>query len=199
LETLRTFIAVPVSDETRAIVARVEDDLKGLGADVKWVDPRSVHLTLKFLGNVDAARVKEIAGALRAALVGTAPSSIMVAGAGTFPPGRRNVRVIWLGITEGKAALVEMARQVDEACASLGFAREERPFSPHLTLGRVRRESGRLGELAAGVAAVQFNPLKVDIDRVNLMRSELSPKGPIYTVLESFALGESGKGGGVWI
>jgi 2'-5' RNA ligase len=199
LETLRTFIAVPVSDEVRATVARVEEDLASLGADVKWVDPRSVHLTLKFLGNLEAARVGDIASALRTALAGTDALPIAVAGAGTFPPGRKNVRVVWLGITEGKAALVEIAARVDEACAALGFAREERPFSPHLTIGRVRRESGRLADLAHGVGAIEFNPLKVDIDRVNLMRSELSPKGPTYTVLDSFALGESGKGGGVWI
>jgi 2'-5' RNA ligase len=196
---LRTFIAVPVSDEVRATVARVEEGLRGLGADVKWVDPRSVHLTLKFLGNVEAGRVGDVTSALRAALAGTSARSIMVAGAGTFPPGKKNVRVVWLGITDGAAALVEMARRVDEACAGLGFAREERPFSPHLTIGRVRRESGRLADLARGVGALEFNPLKVDIDRVNLMRSELSPKGPTYTVLDSFALDESGKGGGVWI
>jgi 2'-5' RNA ligase len=199
LDTVRTFIAVPVSDEVKATIARVEEDLGGLGADVKWVDPRSVHLTLKFLGNVEAGRVGDVTSALRAALAGMSACGIVVAGAGTFPPGKKNVRVVWLGITEGKSALVEMASRVDEACAGLGFAREERPFSPHLTIGRVRRESGRLADLARGVGAVQFNSLKVDIDRVNLMRSELSPKGPTYTVLDSFALGESGKGGGVWI
>ncbi|HVP58216.1 MAG TPA: RNA 2',3'-cyclic phosphodiesterase [bacterium] len=199
METLRTFIAVPVSDEVRATVASVEENLRPIGADVKWVDPRNVHLTLKFLGNVDAAKLGDIAPALTSALAATNRATIEVAGAGTFPPGRKNVRVIWLGITEGSAALVEMAGLVDQACASMGFAREERPFSPHLTIGRVRRESGRLADLARGVSAVQFNPLKVNIDRVNLMRSELSPKGPTYTVLDSFALSESGKGGGVWI
>ena len=199
MDTLRAFIAVPVSDEVRATVASVEENLRGLGADVKWVDPQNVHLTLKFLGAVEAGRIGDVGSALKSALAGTDGSGITVAGAGTFPPGKKNVRVVWLGITEGQAALVEIARRVDDACAALGFAREERPFSPHLTIGRVRRESGRLADLARGVAALEFNPLKVDIDRVNLMRSELSPKGPTYTVLDSFALGESGKGGGVWI
>lgn len=199
MDILRAFIAVPVNDEVRAAVARVEEDLRGIGADVKWVDPRSVHLTLKFLGNVETARLPDIGSALGRALGGVDACTVTVAGAGTFPPGRKNVRVVWLGMTEGMSALAEMAARVDEACAGLGFAREERPFSPHLTIGRVRRESGRLADLARGVGAVQFNPLKVDIDRVNLIRSELSPKGPTYTVLDSFALGESGKGGGVWI
>lgn len=199
METLRAFIAVPVSDEVRTIVASVEENLRGLGADVKWVDPRNVHLTLKFLGAVEAGRIGAVGSALKSALAGADAPGITVCGAGTFPPGKKSVRVVWLGITEGQAALVEIARRVDDACAALGFAREERPFSPHLTIGRVRRESGRLADLARGVGALEFNPLKVDIDRVNLMRSELSPKGPTYTVLDSFALGESGKGGGVWI
>jgi 2'-5' RNA ligase len=197
--TIRTFVAVPVSDEVRTTVAAAEERLRGAGADVKWVDPASVHMTLKFLGNVETGRIGDLAGRIGEALTGTAGFDVTVAGAGTFPPGRRNVKVVWLGLTEGRESLVATAVLVDRTCFRLGFPKEERPFSPHLTIGRVRRESRRLGELAREVEALQFNPLKVRVDRVNLMLSELSPKGPAYTVLESFALVESGKGGGVWI
>lgn len=198
-DVIRTFVAVAVSDEVRAAVAAAEERLRRTGADVKWVDPGSVHVTLKFLGNVEAGRMGDLAGRLGEALAGTAGFDVTVAGAGTFPQGRKSVRVVWFGLTEGRESLAAVAGLVDRACFRLGFPKEERPFSPHLTIGRVRRESRRLAELALEVQALQFNPLKVRVDRVNLMRSELSPKGPAYTVLESFALIESGKGGGVWI
>ncbi len=188
METMRTFIAIPVSEEGREAVSRIEEDLGSVGADVKWVEPRNIHITVKFLGNVETRRISDLSAALTGSLKGTKSFEITLAGMGTFPPGKRNVRVVWIGITEGKEHLVEAAARVEEACATQGFAKEDRPFSPHLTIGRVRRESGPLADLARQVANLEFNPLKVRIDRVNLMRSELSPKGPTYTVLESFAL-----------
>jgi 2'-5' RNA ligase len=188
LHKIRAFIAVPVTDEVRQTVAKVEGDLKGSGADVKWVEPEKIHVTLKFLGDTKTRQIEGLVGALRNCLAGVKPFDITLSGSGTFPPGRRNVRVVWLGTTEGKEQLGDLAAKVEDACASQGFAKEGRPFSAHLTIGRVRRESRRLEDLSAAVAKVEYNPLKVRIDRVNLVRSELSPKGPTYTVLESFSL-----------
>ena len=191
MDKIRTFVAVPVSDQARDAVTSAEDDLRRAGADVKWVEARNIHITLKFLGNVETGQLDQLQAALRSALAGVKPLEITLSGTGTFPSGKKHVRVVWVGITEGKQDLVKVAAAVEEGCAGLGFAREERPFSPHLTIGRVRRESGQLAELAARVSGYQFNPLKVEIDRVNLMRSELSPKGPTYTVLETVALEQS--------
>jgi 2'-5' RNA ligase len=191
VDKIRTFVAVPVNDQARDAVTSAEDDLRRAGADVKWVEARNIHITLKFLGNVETGQLDQLQAALRSALSGVKPLEITLSGTGTFPSGKKHVRVVWVGITEGKQDLVKVAAAVEEGCAGLGFAREERPFSPHLTIGRVRRESGQLAELAARVSGYQFNPLKVEIDRVNLMRSELSPKGPTYTVLETVALEQS--------
>lgn len=191
MDKMRTFVAVPVNDQARDAVTSAEDDLRRAGADVKWVEARNIHITLKFLGNVETGQLDQLQAALRSALAGVKPLEITLSGTGTFPSGKKHVRVVWVGITEGKQDLVKVAAAVEEGCAGLGFAREERPFSPHLTIGRVRRESGQLAELAARVSGYQFNPLKVEIDRVNLMRSELSPKGPTYTVLETVALEQS--------
>ena len=188
MEKIRTFVAVPVSDEVRVRVAEVEDKLRGVGADVKWVAPENIHLTVKFLGNVEVSVIEDLSAGLRAALTGLSCFGAILAGMGTFPEGRRYPRVVWMGITEGNDRLRDLASKVDHACSALGFEMEERPFRPHLTIGRVRRGSGALVELADEVGALEFNPLKLDVDRVNLMRSKLSPKGPTYTVLESFNL-----------
>jgi 2'-5' RNA ligase len=188
---IRTFIAVPVTDEARQRVGDAERELASAGAAVKWVEPRNVHLTLKFLGDTKTRQIDDLAAAIRESLLGAAVFDLELAGIGTFPPGRRNIRVIWIGTGEGKERLADLARRVEDACGRVGFAKEARPFAAHLTVGRVRPGSGSLDRLAARVAEVTFNPLKVAVERVNLTRSELSPKGPTYTVLESFALEHS--------
>lgn len=188
-EMIRAFIAVPVGDEIRSAVQGVESDLKRIGADVKWVKPDNVHLTLKFLGNIRPDDVGRLKAALEEALADQAGFEAKVAGLGTFPRGRGKPRVVWMGLEEGVDQLRYLAGRVDDACASLGFERETRPFAGHLTIGRSRRGGGRLPELAEAVAELVFNPLQLNVDRVNLVRSRLSPEGPTYTVLESFSLG----------
>ena len=188
---IRTFIAVPVTDEARAAVSGIEDELKRTGANVKWVEPGNVHITLKFLGDTKTRQIEDMVAALREKLAGAKCFDLVLSGAGTFPPGRRNLRVVWVGLAEGRDLLAELAGRVEDACALQGFAKEGRPFSAHLTVGRVRPGSHGLGDLAQKVKEVAFNPLKVKVDRVNLLRSELSPKGPTYTVLESFFLEQS--------
>ena len=188
-EMLRAFIAVAVSDEIRSVVETIESELKRIGADVKWVRPGNVHLTLKFLGNVRPDDVERLKAALGEALEGARAFEVKVAGLGTFPRGRGKPRVVWMGLEEGVDDLKSLAGRVDDASASVGFERESRSFAGHLTIGRSRRGGGRLVELAEGVQELRFNPLQLKVDRVNLVRSRLSPEGPTYTVLESFALG----------
>jgi 2'-5' RNA ligase len=190
LENIRAFIAVPATDEIKKLVGEVEGRLRGGGADVKWVEPKNVHITLKFLGNIDQPDVDNLTESLPGALTGASAFDITVSGCGTFPSGRRP-RVVWIGLADGKERLVDLASAVEEICASLGFAKEKRPFRPHLTIGRVRRGSGALPDLAEQVSGVRFNPLKLKVEGVNLVRSKLSPQGPTYTVLESFALEHS--------
>ncbi len=145
---------------------------------------------MKFLGNISSDIIEPMAQRLAQALADLKPFEVEVRGLGTFPGGSRP-RVIWLGFGEGKAILAELARRVEEACVDLGFARENRPFSPHLTIGRVRRPTPQLSALRDNIARVEYNPLKLSVDRVNLMKSKLSPRGPTYTVLTALTLGES--------
>jgi 2'-5' RNA ligase len=190
LESIRAFVAVPATDEVKKLVAELEGNLRGGGADVKWVEPENVHITLKFLGSIGQADVDNLADVLPDAVGGANAFDVTVSGCGTFPPGRRP-RVVWIGLADGKEHLADLAYAVEEICASLGFAKEKRPFRPHVTIGRVRRGSGGLSELAEQVSGIRFNPLKLRVEGVNLVRSKLSPQGPTYTVLESFALEHS--------
>ncbi len=156
-----------------------------MARDVAWVAPDNVHLTLKFLGGVEAARLDAVAGALAGAVAGCRPFDLTVRGLGAFPTPARP-RVLWAGADEGAALAATLARRVDDALVALGFPAESRAFSAHVTLGRVRapRSNPRLVEALAGGAA--FGRQRVD--RLALMRSELSPRGARYTELAAVPL-----------
>ena len=159
-----------------------------MARDVAWVAPGNLHLTLKFLGTVPETRIDAIVDALTQSGLDLRPFEARIRGLGAFPSGTRP-RVIWAGVTDGANEMVELARRVDAALAELGFAREERPFSPHVTLGRVRRP-GRDPALteALGLATVrEFGRMRVP--GAALMRSELGPRGARYTELAKMTLG----------
>ncbi len=191
LEKIRAFIAVPASDEIKRLIEQVENRLRIAGADVKWVVPGNVHVTLKFLGNINQDKIVPICEGLEQALAGIRRFDVEVTGIGSFPGGRSMPRVIWLGFGEGEEMLAEVARRVEGVCAGLGFEKEQRGFRPHLTIGRVRRGSSNLDRLRQEIEQIEYNPLKLLVDRVNLMRSQLSPRGPTYSILESLALEET--------
>ena len=152
-----------------------------------WVPPDNVHLTLKFLGGVETARLGDVEGALGAAAAGHRAFDLEVHGLGAFPT-RTRPRVLWAGVSAGGAEAGALAASVDGALAALGFARDGRAFAAHVTLGRVREPRANLRLGAALDTAEAFGRQRVA--RVSLMRSELSPKGARYTELASVPLGE---------
>lgn len=150
-----------------------------------WVTPGNLHVTLKFLGQVDEARVPAVAGALAAAALGHRVFDVVVRGLGAFPTPVRP-RVLWAGLEGDAGRLRALAESVDAACAGLEFPPETRAFAPHVTLGRAR-EPRRQPALAAALAGpADFG--RVRVDRVALMRSELSPGGSRYTELAALPL-----------
>jgi 2'-5' RNA ligase len=149
---------------------------------VRWVAPDNFHVTVKFLGAVDEARLPAVIDALHAAVPHHARFAIDVGGLGAFPSATR-ARVLWAGVVAGDGPLAALAATVDTALASLGFPREARAFSPHITVGRVR-EPQRAPALATLLSASQTRPFgRVAVDAVTLMRSDLSPRGARYTPL----------------
>jgi 2'-5' RNA ligase len=184
---LRMFIAVKVAQSLREAVSGLIDGLRSSGGDVKWVKPENLHLTLKFLGNVDEARVDEIEKAVSRASDETAPFEISLSGVGAFPAPKRP-RVIWVGVLEGKDTLVSLSERIEDRLAVIGFEKEKRGFSPHLTVGRLRR-GGRPGDLPDRLG-VQFDTAACTVQRIYLMKSTLTPRGPIYEELRQVVLEE---------
>ena len=185
IATIRTFVAVLLPDEIRHRVAHEVDALRRHASGVAWVATENLHITVKFLGRVDEARLADVAAALQRAA--TVPSfEVDIRGLGAFPTAGRP-RVLWAG-APGSAAFTRLAEGIDQALVALGFPPEGRGFTPHVTLGRVRepRRDIALTEALEAAAARPFGALRVE--RVSLMRSDLSPRGARYTELAAVPL-----------
>jgi 2'-5' RNA ligase len=190
-EQIRTFIAIELPPELKAELTRLQNKLRSsCGNSARWVDPNSIHLTLKFLGNVPLDKVDEVVKAIEKAEVGTPPFQITVRGCGCFPNALRP-QVAWVGLTGDLKSLNDLVRKLDTTLARLGFKPEGRAFTPHLTLARLRDTASPVERQAIG-EAVGRCPIEistpVDASEICLMRSELTPRGSIYTRLATVKL-----------
>ena len=179
---IRTFIAVEIPEKIRSSISRVQEDLKNYGFKIKWVRPESIHLTLKFLGNIDAAATEDVGGALWEAVRAVSPMTLKAKGIGVFP-GIRRPRVVWVGIGGELEALGLLQKKLDENLAGIGFPREKRPFKGHLTLGRIKKRIDPKSFLDALDRLGNFETETFTADTVILYKSELKPSGAIYTKL----------------
>ena len=186
--SLRAFIAVEIPHEIRqAIHEQATVALKRtIGPLVRWVPPENLHLTLKFLGDISPASVDMLTQMLRAEADAARPFEMHVGGLGSFPSLRR-ARVLYIGIQAG-AGLDALNRGIESACARLGYEAEERPFSPHLTLGRVRQEVSPADgqKIRAALEGLRIDSLgTARVDSAHLFKSDLKPSGSVYTQLFS--------------
>jgi 2'-5' RNA ligase len=156
---------------------------------VRWTRPEGIHLTLKFLGDVQADWLEDIADALRSACAPHAPFSLSIGGMGVFPNPRRP-RVVWIGVDEPTGTLIRLQQDIERAISPLGFPTERRTFSPHLTLGRVKngRGAAELEALGQYAKQAQVRVGEMEAHAVYLMRSDLRPSGAVYTELAEVAL-----------
>jgi 2'-5' RNA ligase len=186
---VRTFVAIDLNEESRCAVARVLETLRRSVGGVGWVRPENMHLTVKFLGEIDERDVPDATEAMCEAASGVEPFRMRCTEVSGFPP-RGPLRVIHIAVEEPTGALAELARRLDEEMAeALGIKREKRPFTAHITLGRVRRrrECPPLPEIA--LIAGEPEPVGMRVDTVVLMRSELASSGSVYTALAQAPLG----------
>jgi 2'-5' RNA ligase len=183
----RLFIAVELPPAVLAQLNETQETLKKYtpANTIRWVNPDGVHLTLKFLGDVPVTQRDTLEKAVAQAVQGHAPFFLSTAELGCFPNFNRP-RVAWVGLHGNLEALSAVRDAVEQYVAPLGYPTEDRPFSPHLTLGRVRREARRddvqkLGALIARTPALE--PQRWQVSGISLIRSELKPTGAVYTLL----------------
>jgi RNA 2',3'-cyclic 3'-phosphodiesterase len=180
-DQIRSFVSIDLDDEK--VLSQVESimsSLSSLGGDLKPVERENIHLTLKFLGNVSAAKLDEVRSAL--AQVTFPPFSLEIKGAGAFPNLKR-MNVIWVGVGEGWSQVELIFEQTEKLLHQLGFSRETRPFSPHISVARVK--SGRKrDEIAAFLGHLTNESFGTfSVEGVRLKQSVLSPTGPKYSTL----------------
>jgi 2'-5' RNA ligase len=179
-ETFRAFVAIDLPETIRAAIRAAQETLKSYGFRVKWVRPESIHLTLKFLGNIEANRTDAIVNAMTLAAKGRNALRLIASGMGVFPNSRRP-RVIWVGLGGQLEDLKRLQHRLDAHLADLGFPTEMRPFKGHLTLGRVK---GKIAADRLQTALAKFNSFEsegFEADRITLFKSELHPTGAVYT------------------
>ncbi|MBN1135516.1 MAG: RNA 2',3'-cyclic phosphodiesterase [Anaerolineae bacterium] len=201
MQTLRTFIAVELDHELKATLAGIQSRLRGVVPPraVRWVQPEGIHLTLKFLGDTPLDKVEQVKAALARAAGQIPAFAITVGGVGCFPDARRP-RVVWVGVQEPSGSLARLWQAVESHIAPLGFPTEKRPFSPHLTVGRVQRyasgaEARDVGQAVTALAAeITGAQDEMAVSAVAYIKSDLRPTGAIYTTLTQARLQEQAGG-----
>jgi len=180
MSKFRGFISIDIEPNKKLI--EFENEIKKTGADLKLVEPENIHITLKFLGDAEETLINELEEIINNAVKETKSFNIKLKGTGVFP-NNNYIKVVWLGI-QNSEPVAEIAKKIDEQTSKIGFEKEKRVFSPHLTIARVKtaKNKEKLLQFLEKYQDVEFADIKVEA--IKLKKSELTPKGPIYTDLK---------------
>jgi len=187
---MRTFIAIELPGKIKDFLSRTQERLKTSAADVKWVEPENIHLTLKFLGEIDDKKLNKILLIIEDLANGRDTFSMRLSSIGAFPK-IDFPRVIWVGIDKGERETEEIARGLEEKIAKIGIPKENRPFSSHITIGRTRSTLNReklVQELFKLRDGFGRENLEFPVTKITLFKSTLTPAGPNYQVLKEASL-----------
>lgn len=179
-DTFRAFVAIDLPDSVRSSLAAAQQTLKSYGFRVKWVRPQSIHLTLKFLGNIEVAQADAVVDAMTQAAKGCATMALAPSGLGVFPNARRP-RVLWVGIGGQLDRLKDLQQALEAQLADVGFPKESRPFKGHLTLGRVKGKIAAPRLQAALADLGTFEADSFEANQIILFKSQLQSSGAVYT------------------
>ncbi|MCA1960265.1 MAG: RNA 2',3'-cyclic phosphodiesterase [Desulfomonile sp.] len=185
MSEVRAFIAIELPEGVKFFLKEIVAELKSFGGDVRWTRPEGIHLTLKFLGNVQSETIPTIRKILEPELALQQPFSVAVRGLGAFP-GLNRPRVLWVGVSAAEGTLAPLVAKVEELMEPLGFPKETREFNPHLTIGRVK--SGRLNrDLTSAIRQMGFiSGPGFEATSAVLFQSILKPSGAEYVPLAHF-------------
>lgn len=191
MDKLRTFIAIELPAEIKNDLQSIQAFFQNNRCDyVKWVDVPNLHLTLKFLGDIERWQIDPICSAIETAAINVRPFSLHIQEVGAFPNLDRP-NILWAGLQGDLKTLSSWQKAIEEYLKPLGFPAESRPFSPHLTLGRLRETATLLERQSLGRQLAAIHPKTgtvMTVSSLNLVHSQLTIKGPIYTILRSFKL-----------
>lgn len=185
---VRTFLALDLDETTRAALARAARGIDAGNAKINWVRPEYLHVTLKFLGNVEDRGLNDVCLAVAEAAGQAQPLEFDVRGVIPVPPGRR-LRMLWGGVEDPTGVMTQLHTALEETLAPLGFEPEARKFKPHITLARIRsaRDPGAITAAAAQLAQEHFGTVRGE--EVVVYSSELTPHGPVYIPMSHAPLG----------
>src|SRR5262249_34915011 len=180
-ETIRTFVCIEIPQSILSRIGELQSHLRTTQARVSWVNPSNIHLTIKFLGSVPAMKIPAVVDAVAKAAHGVSEFELRVEGTGCFPSPKRP-RGVWVGIAGFPEPLKQLHQKIDLRLSRVGFPRETRPVSPHLTTGRLRAPDAG-AQLAEQMMSLGFAGESVTVKEVITMKSDLKPTGSIYTPL----------------
>ena len=189
---MRAFLAIDIPEIVRQELTLLLGDLKKCGVPVRWTLPRNLHLTLKFLGEIEIKQAEQVAVLTSRLCENQKPFGLRLAGLGAFPDLNRP-RVVWVGVERsGSDRLVSLVEKIESELQAVEFKRGDPPFSAHLTLGRVKADGPPLRKLTAVVRSNEFSSAYAfDVNQITFYKSTLHPAGAIYEPIQFFPLGES--------
>ena len=184
---IRIFIAIQLPDEVKKNIVELTNELKQTETAVKWVEEKNLHITLKFLGWVEDRKIDNVVELATKASAGIGSFKARFEGIGTFPPGK-TPRVVWAGVAEGCDKLTKLANKLEEILSDAGYRSEEREFNSHVTIGRIKEKKGvdKLKEKIERFKDSKFG--EAWVDSIVIMKSTLTPKGPIYDRIKEVKL-----------
>jgi len=184
---IRSFIAIEIPSDIQSELRKALNHFKNLTGKISWAKPEGIHITLKFLGDIQEALIEALQDKLERLAADYQAFPLVLTGIGAFP-NTTYPRVIWVGIQDASGSLIKMQQRLEKDLQPLGFDPEERDFSPHLTLGRVKSLQSK-GEFLRKINTFpKFSVNTFVAEKVNLMKSQLTPSGAIYTALVSVPL-----------
>ena len=190
-QNIRSFIALELPQTLKASLGEIQRAFKLEGYTfVKWVAPESIHLTLKFLGNIQMQKVDQIVRALTEVTVYVSPFVLETAELGVFPNASRPA-VLWVALGSDIKSLIVLQKHIDDALEPLGFFKEKRAFTPHLTLARLRETTSITDRRDFGEAVTRMQidiGCKMEVNSISLMRSQLLPRGAVYSRIVEISL-----------